>query len=203
MNEKKYLSWSEIDPEVQAILLNESYIGINEHAADQGKIIERCMAESEPILDHLIKCILFADTHYVNHWKNEIWANYNLCIRTKIAKMGKTPVHYPTVANLTEWLLLSCVNDLSGLASRVWGDAQLYKPNPRVKQFEMDYEIGTPYDSMAVAEAIWQFYMRIFEIPQETEDVRERQSLLDQAFQDIIIPAGKYEVEGRHSQGRQ
>lgn len=201
-NEKKYLSWDEIDPDVKAVLIEENKKEINELAVGPKEIIDRCMNESEHILDHLIKSVLFADLQYVNHWKNEIWGAYHLCIRNKISKTGKSKAHYPSVAELTEWLLLSCVNDVSGLEGRILGDAELYSPNPRSKEFEMDYAIGIPYDVRAAAEAIWQYYMKIFEIPQRTDAKDERHMLVDQAFQDIIIPAGQYEVDGRHSQGR-
>lgn len=187
-----------IDPEILQVL-NETEL-INEHAVEYNELKHFAESKAEGMLDHVIKCVLMPDTQYVNHWYNEIWAIFHDCIRRQVAKRGKMKVHWPTVAELTNWLLLSCVSNLSELAGRIAGDASCYSSTTSVDTFTADYTIGKAYDAPAAAEAIWQFYLQIAEFAQ-TES-RDDVDSFKKICQDILGAAGQYELQGRHSLGR-
>ena len=175
-------------------------LNIDEMAADFKEIRSFVLAKSSQFLDHCIESVLLADTQDVHHWYGELWAIFWDCIRRQVAKRGNHKVHYPNEEELNEWLVKSCYSDLEELSSIVLADSTLYKPNAIDKEYEAIYEVGYAYDSDHIANAINDFYIAIIDFAQ-SKDRANRDKFLE-ICEDILTPAGQYEIEGRHSEGR-
>ena len=108
-------------------ILNESKQNLTEMAEKLSKIIDNLNNLTQPVINHLILCLLFSDNQNINHWKKEV---YNFIY--KLPKDSRTN-KYPKFNTLKKFAIDNWAdtldNNLNVYIDNIVEDENLIKPN--------------------------------------------------------------------------